>query len=378
MNIYDLWFCSIKLTNKIKLNIIKKFKNTQEIWMNSIYENKNINICENNIQNIKLNREFRNAWNKDKLESIALKCYEKGINVVNFNDDLYPSKLKNYDNSPAVLFYIGNISELNEKLNVSIVGARKCSIYGKNAAEIISREVSSNGINIVSGMARGIDTCAHRGCIMTNGYTCAVLGSGIDVIYPAENKELYRQISKKGCVISEFMPGTPPLSYNFPIRNRIISGLCDVLLVVEAGKRSGALITADIALEQGKNVMAVPGSIFSYESKGTNKLIKEGAYPFTNLQDLFELLNIEYEIKNYKAKTVEKISELNNYQKKIYGIIGDTPVHIDDILRITNIDIKQLYGLLFELQLKKQIICLSGNYYVRTVNKNNILENKSS
>lgn len=378
MNIYDLWFSSIKLSSRIKLNVIKKFKNTEDVWINSIYENKNINVYENNIQNIRLNRELKNAWNKDKLESIALNSYERGIKTVSFNDNLYPSKLKNYDDSPSILFYIGNILELDKNLNVSIVGSRKCSIYGKNVAETISREVSLNGINIISGMARGIDTCAHRGCIMSNGYTCAVLGSGIDVVYPRENKELYKEISKKGCVVSEFMPGTPPLSYNFPVRNRIISGLCDVLVVVEAANRSGALITADMALEQGKYVMAVPGPIFSYESKGTNKLIKEGAYPFTNLEDLFQLLKVEYEIKTNEVKTIENHKKLNDSQRKIYKVIGDTPIHIDDILRITNIDIKQLYGLLFELQLKKQIICLSGNYYVKTVNKNNILENKSS
>ncbi|MBV4414883.1 DNA-processing protein DprA [Clostridium tyrobutyricum] len=369
MNIYDLWFSIVNLPNRIKVNLIKRFENTEEIWMTNVYHNKPIQICSNNKQNLKMNSNLKLAWDKERLENIVEKAYRKCIKSVNLNDKLYPQNLKEYMDAPVVMFYIGDITKLNINLNVAIVGSRKCSIYGRNVADMISSEISKNNINIISGLARGIDAFAHRGCVLSGGYTCAVLGSGIDVIYPRNNEKLYYEILRKGgCIISEFAPGTPPMSYNFPMRNRIISGLSDLVIVVEAGEKSGALITADIALEQGKNIMAVPGPIFSNESKGTNKLIKEGAYPFNNFEDLFQLMKIEYDIK-YK----ENNDKLGGNKKIIYDIIGDTPLHIDDIFRETNVDIKQLYGLLFELQLKNKIICLSGNYYVKVPDKNKII-----
>ncbi|WP_416176354.1 DNA-processing protein DprA [Clostridium sp.] len=371
MEIYDLWFAHCRISDRLKIDILKNFQNTKDIWMNFIYYNKPIDIWENHNVCKKVSQKLKAAWKKDNLESMIEICDEKGIKSVNFNDELYPYMLKNYDDSPAILFYIGNLNKLSKNLNVGIVGSRKCSIYGKNAAEIISKEISKNGINVISGMARGIDSFAHRGCIDSGGYTCAVLGSGVDVVYPSENKKLYNDILLNGCVLSEVLPGSKPLAYNFPKRNRIISGLSDVIVVVEAAERSGALITAGTAAKQGKTVMAVPGSIFSYESKGTNKLIKDGAFPFTNLDDLFELLNLEYTLKPVKSK--ENIDILTLDQKRVYDVIGDTPMHIDDISRITNIDIKQLYELLFELQLKNRIICLSGNYYVKIHDKDSII-----
>lgn len=372
MDIYDLWFSSTNLSSRKKLKILKKFKSIQKIWINLIYNNISIDFCDNIYENNRISKELKSSWNRNKLEYMIEYCYKKGINSVNFNEKYYPSRLKSYEDSPAVLFYMGNIVELNKNLNVGIVGSRSCSMYGKIAAESIAREVSKNKIGVISGMAKGIDSFAHRGCISANGYTCAVLGSGVDIIYPRENKELYYSILENGCIISEFIPGTKPFSYNFPKRNRIISGFSDVLVVVEAAEKSGALITADIALEQGKSVMSVPGSIFSNESKGTNKLIIEGAYPFTKLEDLFQLLEVEYEIKT--SETRDKSSSLTKKEEKIYDILSDVPIHIDEIFRITNIDIKQLYELLFELQLKNEIKCLSGNYYIKVPNRNNVIQ----
>lgn len=372
MNIYDLWFSSVQVSSRLKLNILKRFSSMEEVWMNVIRSNTLVDLCKSKYENMNVISALKRAWEKDQLELKLEYCYEKGIKSVNFNEDSYPSRLKNYEDSPAVLFYIGNVVKLDKNLNVGIVGSRKCSIYGRNAAEIISREISKNNINVISGMARGIDSYAHRGAIKSNGYTCAVFGSGVDVIYPRENRELYKNILVNGAVVSEFMPGVKPISYNFPKRNRIISGLSDVLVVVEAAERSGALITADMALEQGKSVMAVPGSIFSEESRGTNKLIKQGAYPLTNIDDLFQILKVEYETRSVEFD--KKSGNLTKTEQKIYSIIGDTPIHIDDISKITNVDIKQLYELLFELQLKKQIICLSGNYYVKDPDKSVIID----
>jgi DNA processing protein len=214
-------------------------------------------------------------------------------------------------------------------------------------------------------MAKGIDYFANKSCLDNEGYTCAVLGSGLDIVYPKENLKIFNKIVRNGCVISEYLPGTPPYAYNFPLRNRIISALSDIIIVIEAGEKSGSLITANLALEQGKDVMAVPGSIFSNESKGTNKLIKDGAFPLTCVNDIFNLMGIE--IKNEKKTTISSFN--SEIHKGIYSIINDSPLHINDIIRVTNIDIKQLYEVLFEMQIKNEILCLSGNYYVRVNNK---------
>ncbi|WP_404814391.1 DNA-processing protein DprA [Clostridium algoriphilum] len=278
-----------------------------------------------------------------------------------YYEDAYPKKLKNYDDAPYTLFYKGNISPLNKGYNISIVGSRKYSNYGKDVTKIICSDLCLNNINIISGMAKGIDTFAHESSLENQSYTCAVLGSGLDIVYPKQNLKVFNEIVEKGAVISEFLPGTPPYAYNFPLRNRIISALSDIIIVVEAGEKSGSLITANLALEQGKDVMAVPGSIFSCESKGTNKLIKDGAYPLTCSGDIFDLMGIEMREQN---KTIVK-SDSSHVNKQVYSIINDSPLHINDIIRVTNIDIKQLYGVLFEMQIKNEILCLAGNYYVK-------------
>ncbi|MHC6179601.1 DNA-processing protein DprA [Clostridium sp. JNZ X4-2] len=365
MDIYDLWFASARISSKIKNNILNKFKSTKQIYMHSIYNNNSMFLggdCS------RIYGELRRAWNIEELKSLTEYSLNEGIEAVNYCEDTYPYRLKNYDDSPAVLFYKGNIKIL-DNVSVAIVGARDCSLYGKNVALLMGKEISANNVNIISGMARGIDSCAHRAAAENGGCTCAVLGSGVDVVYPRENRKLYEDILKKGCVISEFIPKTKPYPYNFPMRNRIISGLSDVTVVIEAGNKSGALITANCALEQGKDVMAVPGSIFSSKSKGTNTLIREGAHVFTCMEDLFHLLPMEY-----MKKKCMKNYELNASEEKICRLIGNIPIHIDEICRITGVDIKRLYELLFELQLKGEIICLQGNYYAKIESNEDIIK----
>ncbi|WP_368487658.1 DNA-processing protein DprA [Clostridium sp. BJN0013] len=366
MNIYDLWFASVKISNKMKIDIVKRFSNMQEIYEENICNDSYIYSVK---KYDKIYMELKNAWNREKLRALMEYCFKEGIKTINFYEEDYPERLKNYNDSPPVLFYKGNIKNLNSNLNVALVGARDCSFYGENIASLISKEVSINNINVISGMARGIDSYAHRASIENRGYTCGVLGSGIDVIYPVKNKKLYEDILQEGCILSQFIPRTKPYAYNFPLRNRIISGLSDVVIIVEAGEKSGALITASCALEQGKDVMAVPGSIFSSKSKGTNKLIRDGAHVFTCLQDLFQLLSLQYVNKDCIKEDI-----LNDKEEKILKIIGQIPKHIDEICRITNVDIKQLYELLFELQLKNKIICLSGNYYVKIESSKSIMD----
>lgn len=355
MDIYDLWLAKTKVSFKVKLELYKKFRNSKNIWY-YIFNN-----CNNNYENDLVITNLKESWNEYELNLTMEFIEKKEIKAVKIDDSLYPSKLLNIEDAPFLLFYKGNIKRLNSSKSIAIVGSREASVYGRNAAAFISSELSRHDVNIISGMARGIDTYAHKNCIENKGFTCAVLGCGIDIIYPRENTLLYHEIINTGCIISEFMPGTSPLPYNFPVRNRIISGLSDGVIVVEANLKSGSLITAGTASEQGREVFAVPGSIFSKESAGTNRLLKDGASPFTDIKDLFDILKINF---------VPKYAHVfygNN--RKILDIVKDSPVHIDDIIKLTNIDIKQLYELLFELQLKNEILCLAGNYYVRSSDK---------
>ena len=212
------------------------------------------------------------------------------IKIINISDDNYPAKLKNIYAPPITIFAKGDISLLSSKA-IAIVGSREPSKYGIYVAEKFSKELSKEGIAIVSGLAKGIDTFAHVGALSSFGKTIAVLGSGIDVVYPKENAKYYREISEKGLIISEYIVGTAPESKNFPQRNRIISGLSDGVLVVEARKNSGTMITTDFALEQGKELYVIPGNITSNLSAGTNNLIKEGAKLVTDVYEILEDLN---------------------------------------------------------------------------------------
>lgn len=359
MNILKLWFGVTELSANTKMKLLDEFKNLENIRDYVLAHNKNGVVATNIINKLK------KAYDLKNLESILRNIEAGDFSYVSMEDKSYPTKLKFINDTPYGIFYKGNIEKINNECCVSIVGSRMCSRYGIDLTKIITEELTANNINIISGLARGIDTIAHKTAIDNKGYTVAVLGSGVDVVYPKENKNLYNEILKTGgCILSEFAPGTKPLSMNFPIRNRIISGLSDLLVITEAGEKSGSLITATKALEQGREVIAAPGSIFSEESKGTNKLIKEGAHVFTEIDDIFYLLGM---VRNKKNKIINDNIK-DSICGDLYKVIDNNPIHIDDIIRLTNIDIKQLYGLLFEMQLKEEILCLSGNFYVR-INK---------
>ncbi|URZ06630.1 DNA-processing protein DprA [Clostridium felsineum] len=348
----DLWFTILELPYKQKLELLKIYKNSDEI----LYNFKNSDIIK------------KYKFDMEKINYIKDMMSKEEIEIVFFNDENYPNILKNYDDMPYGLFYKGNIKKLNElTYTVAMVGSRKCTQYGKDVTEIISRDLSLNGIGIISGMARGVDTYAHKTCIENKGYTCAVLGCGANVIYPKENKDLYCQIIRKGCIISQYKPNTKPMPYNFPVRNKIISGLSNLILVTEADVKSGSLITATAALEQGKDVGAVPGSVFSKMSRGTNKLIEDGAHVIKNADDVYGILNFK-KINFKKIHNNSSYDLMSENQRKVYNIISDKPVHVDDIKQVLNIDIQELYELLFEMQLKNKILCLSGSYYVRVNN----------
>lgn len=353
MNIYDLWYSTVKLPNEVKRKVIADFKSTEELWL-AVKEH------EYSLDS-RILKQLLSAMDKEKLEVIINKIEKNNIKYIKLSSEKYPTLLKDYEDSPYLLYYVGDIGRVNSSKTVAIVGSRQCSSYGREVAKKISSELVMHNINIVSGMAKGIDSIAHWGAINNNGFTAAVLGCGVDRIYPAENRDLYNKIKEEGCILSEFLPGTPPFAYNFPIRNRIISGMSDLIIVVEAAEKSGSLITASRALDQGKQVMAVPGSVFSEKSKETNKLIRDGAFVFTGIDSILNLLDIRY---NHQEKSINSINYPGE-MGKIYNILTETPMHVDDIIRITNIDISLLYELLLEMQLEDSIRCIAGNFYVK-------------
>lgn len=287
-NKQDIWFSRIDLSNKIKLNILEKYST------NKLYEmgkGELENVFQEDIKNKEniINKILDFKYKKD-LDKYEKYLNNKGINLIYYYEKDYPEKLLNIDDRPAYIFVRGNKNILNDD-GVGIVGSRKASEDGKRNAKYFSKEIADRNVNVISGLAVGIDKYAHLGALESNfGKTIAVLGTGLadKDLYPEENRKVFERIlEKEGAIVSEFIIGTKPLKYNFPRRNRIISGLSDKLIVVEAKEKSGSLITADFALEQGKEIYAIPGKINDENYVGTNRLIKDGAFLLEAVEDLF-------------------------------------------------------------------------------------------
>lgn len=279
---YWIWISRIQKIGSVKLKaLLKHFKEPNKIWELSEEELLTIQgIGEQSVKEI-LKSEYR-----QNLEKYQKYMEQNNIQMITIQDRKYPKNLKYIYDPPIILFVKGNIETLNKK-SIAIVGCRECSSYGKNVAMYLAEELVKRDIGIISGLAQGIDTYAHIGCLNKNGKTIAVVGNGLDVVYPSSNRKLEQNILEKGgCIVSEYIIGTKPLKMNFPARNRIISGLSQGVVVVEARKKSGTLITVDFALEQGKEVYVVPGNITSCNSEGTNELIKQGAKLISNVEDI--------------------------------------------------------------------------------------------
>ena len=287
-----------------------------------------------------------------------------GIKICSILDEEYPYLLKQIPDAP-IMFYYKGLLKRNEN-NLAIVGARKHSPYGKKIAEDFSSYLS-NYFSIVSGFAYGIDSLAHNGAVKNKNRTIAVMGVGLDTYYPYQNKDLGKEILENdGLLISEFPINTLPLKINFPRRNRIISGLSNGVLIVEASLKSGTLITADFALEQGRDVFVIPGSIYSEFSLGANELIKKGANFVTNPNEIIEILNTKcrfYINKNNNIKREENIlDKLNDKEKKIFNLLSYEPVNIENIFLETNISIKELNSILGLMEIRGNIQNLNGGY----------------
>ncbi len=290
------------------------------------------------------------------------------VDIYSIFQEQYSKNLKNIFDAPIVLYVKGSLKSIDDQA-ISIVGSRRSSIYGTSIAEKFAMQLCDYNITVISGMARGIDTAAHRGALRARGRTIAVLGSGIANIYPAENTKLSEEISKNGAVISEFSMQTKPLASNFPRRNRIVSGLSLGVIVVEAAKRSGALITSDCALEQGREVFAVPGKVDTPSAQGVNNLIKQGAKLVSCVEDVLEDLNIE--LRNASKKEVKNCFDsvdlnLGQIENKILNQISLKPIHLEQILEFTEYSVSQASSALLSLELKHLIRQLPGKLFVRT------------
>ncbi|MCM8770349.1 MAG: DNA-processing protein DprA [Candidatus Omnitrophica bacterium] len=294
------------------------------------------------------------------------------LKIITINDRNYPQNLKEIYDPPILLYVKGDFAPQDER-GIAIVGSRRASFYGLNCAERFAFELAGFGFTIISGMARGVDTAAHKGALKQKGRTIAVMGSGFEHIYPPENKELVEKISQNGAVISEFPLAVLPHPHNFPRRNRIISGLSRGVLVIEAARNSGALITADFALEQGREVFSLPGEIDSVNSCGTNFLIKQGAKLVSCVEDIIEELNIDF--RNIAEgisprKEEDKISEskdreLDKEEKMVYRNLSRQPLTVDEICDVCNEDVSKIMAVLSRLQLKRMVQQLPGKRFVR-------------
>jgi DNA processing protein len=339
-------------------NLIGRFGDSKRALEADISE-----LCQVDGIDEKRARGIKQQSNQKFAEDQIRLAQKEDIQIVTFWDQFYPEILKKIYDPPILLFVKGCLEISN---GIAIVGTRSPSKTGQWAAEHFSKGFVENGITVVSGMARGIDTWAHRGAVQNSGRTIAVLGSGVDVIYPPENRKLYHQIIEQGAVISEFPIRTEPKNVHFPRRNRIISGLSLGAVVVEAGEKSGALITAYMALEQGREVFAVPGSIRNLKSRGTHRLIKEGAKLVENVEDVFA------EIPGLKKKGVEAgkqrmdVAELlSASEMELWKVLSEEPVHIDQIAEQAKIHTSEALALLLSMELKNCVRQLSGMKFIR-------------
>ncbi|MGL5677273.1 MAG: DNA-processing protein DprA [Cellulosilyticaceae bacterium] len=362
-----LWFHQLQLPKELTKSLIECFQTSEALYSATEKDYKKCGISEEWAHKIEVSKE-----DLDKSEQLMEKCEKEGIQLITWEESEYPIRLKEINDYPAVLFLKGE-AEVLQRPMVAVVGSRKCSEYGYEVAKKIGEELAAYGIGVISGMATGIDEAAHQGAVRA-GKTIAVLGTGVDVCYPARNRRLYETIQQKGCVLSEFMPGDQGLPYHFPLRNRIISGMSLGTVVVEAKEKSGSLITAHLALEQNREVFAIPGNIFSLFSKGTNKLIQAGAKLVMTTEDILEeishlfpvdLQTMKDNLNNNQSVLLDKVEII------VYDCLSWQPSQIEKIYsdanaRAIGLTAQALEMILLKLEMKGLVKRLPARRYSRT------------
>lgn len=294
------------------------------------------------------------------LDKIMDRIQTLGVKVMTWEDADYPRRLKEINQAPPVLFIKGSIN-VEDDWAVAVVGTRRVTPYGRQVASEIASFLAQNGVTVVSGLARGVDAIAHQAALQNGGRTIAVLGSGVDVIYPPEHRKLAGEIAQQGALVSDYALGTQPDGINFPPRNRIISGLSLATVVVEAGEKSGALITAEFAVEQGRDVFAVPGSILTPQSEGTNRLIEQGARPLLKMTEIVEVLKLE---RIPEKQSARKLNPMSPTEKKLLDALTQEPVHVDELCGLTGLSINDVSATLTLMELKGFVSHVGGMNYV--------------
>lgn len=355
---YKYWLANVRpLTDKKKRQMTKDGISAKTLYyIEETYFHSLSFLNEEEAERI---LDSRKRWEIDREYELMLK---KGIQLYVYGDEEYPKKLTTIASPPYAIYVKGTLP-CEEALAVGIVGARTCSPYGREMAVRMSGILAQNGVQIISGMARGIDGIAQREALKNEGTSYGILAGGVDVCYPKENFELYLDLIRQGGIISEQPVGTQPLSQYFPARNRIISAFSDVLLVIEAREKSGSLITVDMALEQGKEVYAVPGAITSQLSSGCNRLIRQGAGIVLSEEDLLEELGIFYEQK-MKNQPKNKI-KLEKTEKLLYSCLALHPKHLSQLAKETGMPVPQLMNQLISLEMRGIVREISKNHYIK-------------
>jgi DNA processing protein len=342
-NRYWVGFNLVKGIGAIRFkSLLDHFGSAERAWQAPADVLAQIGLPQKALENLLILR------NKDDLDQVWERITEQKIKVLTLLDDDYPPMLKEIAVPPPVLYIRGTLDE-GDRFSVAIVGTRRMTNYGHQVTQAQAAHLAANNVTVVSGLARGVDAVAHKAALDAGGRTIAVLGSGVDVIYPSEHRKLAQEIVANGAIISDYAPGTPPEGVNFPPRNRIISGLSMAIIVVEAGERSGALITANFAAEQGREVYAVPGNIDRVQSKGTNALIRQGARPLLNKEEVLGDLSLN-QVSAYRQAHL--FLPENGLEAELFELVKNEPLHIDEICSQSSISVDRVTASLVMMELK--------------------------
>lgn len=360
---YDMWFGNLNKISKESIDhILEMGLSPEEIYKMTSVELKEI-FSEEETDRVIISRKF---WD---LSGEAETLLEKEISFSSILNANYPDVLRYYHNPPRGLYYSGNLPNPN-KISIAVVGARKCSPYGKEIATLIGKYLARNDVQVISGLAMGIDGIAQRAAVDAGGETFGILGCGVDICYPQSNIGLFSDIQATGGLISEYPPGTKAQAYHFPERNRIISGLSDVVVVVEAQEKSGSLITADFALEQGKDVVAVPGKVTDKLSFGCNYLIYQGAEVYlgrdtlkNHIERLRREKGISEKIKDYPQNKQTLL--LEKKETMVYSCLSLQPKRLEELLMECHLTFAEIQGVLLDLQLKGCVKEVMKNRFVK-------------
>lgn len=368
MNTAPLWLWlnqQVCLSRGKQLKLLEHFGNIENIYNANLSDYAELDFLREDELNLLSKKDVEPCLAEEE------KLYAIGGGIITIDSPQYPEILKNISSPPTVIYYRGHMTDLNERLCIAMVGTRKATYYGKECAYSLAKELSSMGVSVVSGMAMGIDAKSHEGAIAGGSPTVAVIGCGVDVCYPQSNAKLMDKIIEHGMVISEYPLGTHPEKYHFPERNRIISGICQGTLVVEADFKSGSLITAKSASEQNRDVFAVPGNINSTYSKGTNYLLKDGAHFVTCAEDILSYYRFDYPhlLSKPVVKTIRDFevpaAEAGSPEEKILNALGENNLHTDTLCQETGLDIGTLNASLLMMELTGKVVKLPGGYYTR-------------